>query len=132
MKRPVFRFFYKAPVFAAIAALAAVAGCQSVPYQLKVEQTPSTLLYSYAIVNGMARGQLMSGGMTLPQIIHIVTADRAALAAILFFRDHPSNGAFMAAGQKVEDFLAVIDQPVGLQSSVVVVPSGPPLPLSQH
>lgn len=132
MMRPVFRFFHKAPVFAAMAALAVVAGCQSVPYQLKVEQTPSTLLYSYAIVNGMARGQLMSGTMTLPQIIHIVTADRAALAAILFFRDHPDNDTFMAAGRKVEDFLAVLDQPALPGGSVVMVPGVPSPPLSQH
>lgn len=115
-----------------MAALAAVAGCQSVPYQLKVEQTPSTLLYSYAIANGMARGQLMSGGLTLPQIVHIITADRAALGAILVFRDHPGHDTLMMAGLKVEDFLAVIDQPVTPDGSVVLVPHGPPVPLSGH
>ncbi|MCP1241156.1 hypothetical protein GOB86_01005 [Acetobacter lambici] len=132
MKRPVFRFFCKASPFAVLLALVGVAGCQSVPYQLKVEQTPSTLLYSYAIANGMARGQLMSGGLTLPQIVHIVTADRAALAAILAFRDHPGSNTLKVAGLKVEDFLATIDEPAIFSGSMMVVPNGAPVPLSQH
>lgn len=132
MKRPVFRFFYKAPALAVTVAIAAVAGCQAVPYELKVEQTPSTLLYSYAIANGMARGQLMSGSMTLPQIVRIITADRAALNAILVFRDHPGHDTLQLAGQKVEDFLAVIDQPANPADSVMVMPNGQVVPLSHH
>ncbi|WP_338331507.1 hypothetical protein [Acetobacter sp. LMG 32666] len=132
MKRPVFRFFCKAPPFAAMLALVGVAGCQSVPYELRVEQTPSTLLYSYAIANGMARGQLMSGGLTLPQIVHIVTADRAALAAILAFRDHPDGNTLKVAGLKVESFLATIDEPATFSGSMMVVPNGAPVPLSGH
>lgn len=128
MKRPVFRFFYKAPVLVATLAIATVAGCQSVPYQLKVEQTPATLLYSYTIVSGMARGQFMSGTMTLPQIIQIVTADRAAIAAIQFFRDHPGSDSFRVADQKVEDFLAVLDQPASTPLRIVVAPGGQPIP----
>ncbi|WP_086638547.1 hypothetical protein [Acetobacter okinawensis] len=124
MMRPVFHFARKAPFFAAMAGLAALAGCQSAPYQLRVEQTPSTLLYSYAIANGMARGQLMSGTMTLPQIVNIVTADRAALGAILLFRDHPNNSTLIVAGQKVEDFLATLDQPDTPGRSVVMLPAG--------
>ena len=126
MMRPVFHFARKVPLCAVLAACATLAGCQSAPYQLKVEQTPSTLLYSYAIANGMARGQLMSGTMTLPQIVNIVTADRAALAAILVFRDHPSNNTLSVAGHKVEDFLATIDQPDTPGRSVVVLPAVQP------
>ena len=125
MTRPVFHFARKAPLFAGVAGVVALAGCQSAPYQLRVEQTPSTLLYSYAIANGMARGQLMSGTMTLPQIVNIVAADRAALGAILVFRDHPSNGTLNVAGHKVEDFLATIDQPDTPGRSVVVLPAAP-------
>lgn len=128
MKRPILRFFYKAPAVAAVLATVSMAGCQSVPYQLKVEQTPSTLLYSYAIANGMARGQLMNGGMTLPQIVQILTADRSALSAILVFRDHPGAETFRLAGQKVEDFLFVIDHPISNTMSVVVAPGGQPVP----
>ncbi|MFT8439474.1 hypothetical protein [Acetobacter fabarum] len=132
MKPSVFRFFYKAPPFAALLALVGVAGCQSVPYQLKVEQTPSTLLYSYAIANGMARGQLMSGGLSLPQIVQIVTADREALAAILVFRDHPGSNTLKVAGLKVEAFLATIDEPAPLGNSMLVLPNGVPVPFSRH
>ena len=126
MTRPVFRFVRKAPFFAALAGCVALAGCQSAPYQLKVEQTPSTLLYSYAIANGMARGQLMSGTMTLPQIVTLVAADRAALGAILVFRDHPSNGTLNMAGHKVEDFLAALEQPDTPGRSVVALPAALP------
>ena len=132
MKCSVFCFFRKATPFAAMLGLVSMAGCQSVPYQLKVEQTPSTLLYSYAIANGMARGQLMSGGLTLPEIVHIVTADREALAAILVFRDHPGHNTLRVAGLKVEDFLATIDDPTTFSGSVLVVPKGPPVPLVEH
>ncbi|MBO1324046.1 hypothetical protein K2X14_02605 [Acetobacter sp. TBRC 12305] len=98
-------------LLALMAACGLVAGCQSGPSGLVLRQTPRTVLYSYLVANGMARGRLMSETVTPAEYLHIVQADRSALIAILLFRDKPNPQNLGKAGQRVEDFLGVIEAP---------------------
>ncbi|MFT8675981.1 MAG: hypothetical protein ABF791_08950 [Acetobacter sp.] len=110
MTRAMFRHLARLkPLLALTAVCGLAAGCQSRPQGLVLRQTPSTVLYSYLVANGMARGRLMSERVTPAEYLHIVQADRSALIAILLFRDKPTQNNLGNAGQRVEDFIGVID-----------------------
>ena len=93
------------------ALLGLLAGCQSHSVGLVVRPTPRTVLYSYVIANGMARGRLMSDRVTVAEYMRILQSDRAALSAIMQLRDRPTNENLHNAGEKVEDFIALINSP---------------------
>lgn len=95
----------------AVALLGLLAGCQSHSVGLVVRPTPKTVLYSYVIANGMARGRLMSDRVTVAEYMRILQSDRAALSAIMQLRDRPTNENLHNAGEKVEDFIALINSP---------------------
>ena len=128
MKAPGFRRPERLiPLLARMAACGLVAGCQSgPPGQLVLRQTPRTVLYSYLMANGMARGRLMSETVTPAQYLRIVQADRSALIAILLFRDKPSQRNLGNAGQRVEDFLGVIEAPPSTASRGLLLPAAEP------
>lgn len=111
------------PVFfrllAGFAGLAALAGCQSVPGMVAVKPTPHTLIASYMIASGMARGEVMSGRVSPTRLVQIVQADRTALMAILTVQYHPSGAGIENAGQALENFLAVIEPSDPTPPSVV-------------
>lgn len=95
----------------AVALLGLLAGCQSHSGGLVVRPTPKTVLYSYVIANGMARGRLMSDRVTVGEYMRILQSDREALTAIMQLRDRPSNENLNKAGQRVEDFISLINSP---------------------
>jgi hypothetical protein len=95
----------------AVVLLGLLAGCQSHSGALVVRQTPRTILYSYVIANGMARGRLMSDRVTVGEYMRILQSDRDALTAIMQFRDSPTNENLHNAGQRVEDFITLINSP---------------------
>ena len=95
----------------AVVLLGLLAGCQSHGGGLVVRQTPRTILYSYVIANGMARGRLMSDRVTVGEYMRILQSDRDALTAIMQFRDSPTNENLHNAGQRVEDFITLINSP---------------------
>ncbi|KXV62248.1 hypothetical protein AD949_12520 [Acetobacter orleanensis] len=106
-------------MLAGFASLAALAGCQSAPGAVQINPTPHTLIYSYVIASGMARGQVMSGRVPPARLVQIVNADRAALAAIVYAEYNPSSAGIKNAGQAMENFLAVIEPPDSSPTSVV-------------
>lgn len=111
------------PVFfrllAGVAGLMVLAGCQSSANMVKITPTPRTLIYSYVIASGMARGQVMSGQVSRERLVQIVNADRAALTAILNAEYNPSGAGLKNAGQAMENFLAVIEPTDPTPPSVV-------------
>ncbi len=111
------------PVFfrlmAGLTGLAVLAGCQSSAGMVKINPTPRTLIYSYVIASGMARGQVMSGLVPPERLIRIVDADRTALAAILVAEHSPTGADIKTASQAVENFLAVIEPSDVTPTSVV-------------
>ncbi|KDE21023.1 hypothetical protein AZ09_02650 [Acetobacter aceti 1023] len=112
-----------------VLAIFGLAGCQS-SHGLKVQETPRTLLYSYVIANGMARGRMMTEDLPPAQVFNIVTTDKNALVAILAFRDKPTRSTLRQAGQKVEDFIGAIEQPAQPLSPAVSGPILLPPPLT--
>lgn len=115
----------------AVVLLGLLAGCQSHNGALVVRQTPRTILYSYVIANGMARGRLMSDRVTVGEYMRILQSDRNALTAIMQFRDSPTNENLHNAGQRVEDFIALINSPPAAAAAENVQASAPvgPLPV---
>lgn len=111
------------PVFfrlmAGFAGLTLMAGCQSAPGTVQISPTPHTLIYSYVIASGMARGQVMSGRVSPERLVQIVNADRAALAAIAYAEYNPSSAGIENAGVAMENFLAVIEPSNSPPTSVV-------------
>ncbi|MGD7068704.1 hypothetical protein [Acetobacter sp. AAB5] len=103
-----FPVFFRSAI--GVLAILGLAGCQS-SRGLKVQETPRTLLYSYVIANGMARGRIMTEDLPPTQVFNIITTDRNALLAILAFRDKPTRRRLRKAGQKVEDFIGAVEQP---------------------
>lgn len=103
-----FPVFFRSAV--GVLAILGLAGCQS-SRGLKVQETPRTLLYSYVIANGMARGRLMTEDLPPDQVYNIIKTDRNALVAILAFRDKPTRRTLRQAGHKVEDFIGAVEQP---------------------
>ena len=88
----------------------AVSACHRYDFQgIIIRQTPHTVLYSYAIANGMARGRFMTKPLYLAQEQAILKADRDARAALRFFGKHPSRSTLQQAGQKVENLIGVIE-----------------------
>lgn len=114
MQYPVLRFRPLMRGLVLFGLVGCVAACQAVPQGLPLYQTPHTVLYSYVITNGMARGRLMAGPLPNAQVQAILKADRETLGALLLFQDHPSQFTLLQAGQKVEDFIGVIEAPAGI------------------
>lgn len=113
----------------AVALLGLLAGCQSHSVGLVVRPTPRTVLYSYVIANGMARGRLMSDRVTVAEYMRILQSDRAALSAIMQLRDRPTNENLHNAGEKVEDFIALINSPPSSVTQGNVQASAPAEPV---
>lgn len=87
-----------------------ISACHRYDFQgIIIRQTPRTVLYSYAIANGMARGRFMTKPLYLAQEQAILKADHDARAALRFFGKHPSRSTLQQAGQKVEKLIGVIE-----------------------
>ncbi|MFT8719316.1 hypothetical protein [Acetobacter sp.] len=82
-----------------------LAACQAAPV-VKVEPTPHTLVYSYLMAHGMARGAVMSGGMNARQLLDLIRADHEALLAVAHESSAPGSTNLKAANEAVERLIA--------------------------
>ena len=82
-----------------------LAACQAAPV-VKVEPTPHTLVYSYLMAHGMARGAVMSGGMNARQLLDLIRADHEALLAVARESSIPGSTNLKAANEAVERLIA--------------------------
>ncbi|WP_156480450.1 hypothetical protein [Acetobacter tropicalis] len=58
---------------------------------VKITPTPTTLIYSYIIAHGMARGRVMSGDLAPQDVIRLAQADQMALLSVLMAEKEPSR-----------------------------------------
>ncbi|NHN87542.1 hypothetical protein GOB81_02705 [Acetobacter sp. LMG 1627] len=75
--------------------------CQAAPV-VNLDPTPHTLIYSYLMAHGMARGAVMSGGMNMQQLLDLIRIDREALRAVSRETAAPGSDNLRAANQAVE------------------------------
>lgn len=92
-----------------LAVVALLVGCQSVPQTLKVTPTPQTLLYSYIITNGMARGRMMADRPDMVHLLSLISADHVALKAVITAVRLPSRSSFEQANEAMVRYLAEIE-----------------------
>lgn len=88
--------------------LFSLSACQTSPV-VDTRPTPHTLIYSYLIAHGMARGYVMSGNLDMKQLATVLMADRAALLAVMAETANPSSPHLHAAGNAIEQLLATVE-----------------------
>ncbi|ATJ91314.1 MULTISPECIES: hypothetical protein [Acetobacter] len=115
MKRPVsaFPFFLRRVVRGLCCTMAGVsllAGCQAPMATVKITPTPTTLIYSYIIAHGMARGRVMSGDLAPQDVIRLAQADQTALLSVLMAEKEPSRKNFLQMKKSMLVFLSQIRQ----------------------
>ncbi len=71
-------------------------------------QSGHTLIYTYLMVHGMARGYVMSGGLDRDQLGRLILADRTALLAVATETAQPSRHNLLLAGEAVQALLAEV------------------------
>lgn len=113
MKRPVsaFPFFLRRfrGLCCTMAGVSLLAGCQAPMATVKITPTPTTLIYSYIIAHGMARGRVMSGDLAPQDVIRLAQADQMALLSVLIAEKEPSRKNFNYNRSAIIDFLDAID-----------------------
>ncbi|GBQ22907.1 hypothetical protein AA0472_0923 [Acetobacter estunensis NRIC 0472] len=109
----------------AVALCLALAACQASP-AVSLRPTPHSLIYSYMMAHGMARGAVMSGGMTPRQIMELIVVDHAALLAVAREMAEPSGGNMHAANDAIIRLVA-LTQPVDGKPQA---PAQPRMPLT--
>lgn len=88
-----------------LALCGALAACQASPV-VSTRPTPHTLIYSYMIAHGMARGAVMSGGITAHRLTEIIVLDHEALLAVAREESLPSDSNMRAANRAIEQLIA--------------------------
>ncbi|WP_010667745.1 hypothetical protein [Acetobacter aceti] len=83
----------------------ALAACQASPV-VSTKPTPHTLVYSYMMAHGMARGAVMSGGITPRRLTEIIVLDHEALLAVAREESLPSDSNMRAANKAIEQLIA--------------------------
>ncbi|GEL57761.1 hypothetical protein ACI01nite_03630 [Acetobacter cibinongensis] len=114
MKHP----FFVSPFFskrcfqnmAALGGVALLAGCQTAPRAVSLEPTPHTMMYSYLIANGMARGRMMAGRADAAQVMSMAQADQVAVVAILTAAREQSRQATQAANAALISYIHEIEK----------------------
>ncbi|MFT8804026.1 MAG: hypothetical protein ABF856_02410 [Acetobacter aceti] len=99
----------------ALALCGALAACQASPV-VSTRPTPHTLVYSYMIAHGMARGAVMSGGITPHRLTEIIVLDHAALLAVAREETSPGDSNMQAANSAIERLIAVTEPMDGAPS----------------
>lgn len=89
-----------------LALCGALAACQASPV-VNTRPTPHTLIYSYMIAHGMARGAVMSGGITPHRLTEIIVLDHEALLAVAREESSPADSNMRAANKAIEQLIAV-------------------------
>lgn len=113
MKRPMsaFPFFLRRfrGLCCTMVAVSLLAGCQAPMATVKITPTPTTLIYSYIIAHGMARGRVMSGDLAPQDVIRLAQADQMALLSVLMAEKEPSRRSFKGAANAVVSFLSALN-----------------------
>lgn len=114
MKRPVsaFPFFLRRfrGLCCTMVGVSLLAGCQAPMATVKITPTPTTLIYSYIIAHGMARGRVMSGDLAPQDVIRLAQADQMALLSVLMAEKEPSRENFLQMKKSMLVFLSQIRQ----------------------
>lgn len=114
MKRPVsaFPFFLRRVrgLCCTMVGVSLLAGCQAPMATVKITPTPTTLIYSYIIAHGMARGRVMSGDLAPQDVIRLAQADQMALLSVLMAEKEPSRKAMERARSAVGVYLDRIEE----------------------
>lgn len=114
MKRPVsaFPFFLRRVrgLCCTMVGVSLLAGCQAPMATVKITPTPTTLIYSYIIAHGMARGRVMSGDLAPQDVIRLAQADQMALLSVLMAEKEPSRKNFLQMKKSMLVFLSQIRQ----------------------
>lgn len=114
MKRPVsaFPFFLRRfrGLCSTMVGVSLLAGCQAPMATVKITPTPTTLIYSYIIAHGMARGRVMSGDLAPQDVIRLAQADQMALLSVLMAEKEPSRKNFLQMKKSMLVFLSQIRQ----------------------
>ncbi|WP_050942236.1 hypothetical protein [Acetobacter tropicalis] len=114
MKRPMsaFPFFLRRfrGLCCTMVAVSLLAGCQAPMATVKITPTPTTLIYSYIIAHGMARGRVMSGDLAPQDVIRLAQADQMALLSVLMAEKEPSRKNFLQMKKSMLVFLSQIRQ----------------------
>ncbi|KAA8389440.1 hypothetical protein FOH24_08655 [Acetobacter tropicalis] len=113
MKHPVsaFPFFLRRfrGLCCTMVGVSLLAGCQAPMATVKITPTPTTLIYSYIIAHGMARGRVMSGDLAPQDVIRLAQADQMALLSVLMAEKEPSYKNIRFAKINGEHFLRSIE-----------------------
>lgn len=94
----------------ALGGMVLLAACQMAPKSVSLDPTPRTMMYSYIIANGMARGRMMAGRADATQIMSMAQADRLALIAIITADREPSRQATQAANAALASYIYEIEK----------------------
>lgn len=114
MKRPMsaFPFFLRRfrGLCCTMVAVSLLAGCQAPMATVKITPTPTTLIYSYIIAHGMARGRVMSGDLAPQDVIRLAQADQAARGSIVDFETTNRRWFFVQATDAIISYLRAIEE----------------------
>ncbi|MBS1002631.1 hypothetical protein [Acetobacter thailandicus] len=108
-KKYISTYFTKRITVVVLLSVTLLGGCQTHPRGLDLTPTPRTLVYSYIIANGMARGRIMRGAVSHEQLIALAKIDRQVLLSILIAQRYPSHRNFHLAEDAVIAYLAAIE-----------------------
>lgn len=114
MKPPAFAFPFLLRRFCGLCCtmvgMSLLAGCHTSMTTVKITPTPTTLLYSYIIAHGMARGRIMSGDLAPQDVIRLAQADQMALLSVLRVEKEPSYKNIKYAKRISENFIGLIQR----------------------
>ncbi|MCG4252940.1 hypothetical protein K6W37_03350 [Acetobacter senegalensis] len=76
---------------------------------VKITPTPTTLIYSYIIAHGMARGRVMSGDLAPQDVIRLEEIDHKMLLTVIYANKNFSEENFRKAASMMVAFLSAIE-----------------------
>lgn len=79
--------------------------------------TPETVVTSYMIAHGMARGAVMSGGMSLQTLAQLVMTDHRTLLAVARAASSPDSRNLQQANEAIERLIALTTPPDTINAS---------------
>ncbi|GBQ68523.1 hypothetical protein AA103196_1966 [Ameyamaea chiangmaiensis NBRC 103196] len=85
-----------------------LSGCATAPGIRLGEPDQHTIIYTYLMVHGMARGYVMSEPLSRDELAHLVAVDRSALLAVATETGTPSSRNLKVASAAVVRLLDLV------------------------